>query len=443
MSHANKLSLTTAMLICMNVMFGTGVFINTVPLAREAGALGFFSYCLIALLALPLMLSMAAILAYYPSGGFYTYAAATISPFAGFVSAWAYFVGKLASAALLVNVFVTLLKNIFPALAINSLLLNSAILILFAWLNLHRAETGRKIMYLFMVLKLMPILFAILSCLYLFNYWSMPPETFLWEGIPATLPLVLYAFIGFEVATSISRNIENARENAPKVILYSYFTVITFTIVYQLFFFLAVGTDLMAQTDFLGAFPALLHKLMPTRPIIAMHAKNLIHLIAATSALGGAYGILFSNHWNLYALAQHKHTWFSKALTRMNKYEIPFWGVILEAVICISYLALAQGKTTVLQQISVFGCLISYAFTIIALLKVYQQEQCKNKDTAHSTLLPWLAILSCLGLSTMCVRNLLIHGPTALYAFFGLIALGIVMFIATKKEHALLDLQKH
>lgn len=424
-------------------MFGTGVFINTVPLAREAGALGFFSYCLIALLALPLMLSMAAILTYYPSGGFYTYAAAKISPFAGFLSAWAYFVGKLASAALLVNVFVTLLKNIFPAIGINTLLLNSAILILFAWLNLHRAETGKKIMYLFMVLKLLPILFAILSCLYLFNYWSMPPETFLWEGIPSTLPLVLYAFIGFEVATSISRNIENAKENAPKVILYSYLIVISFTIIYQLFFFLAVGTDLMTQTDFMGAFPTLLRKLMPHWPTIAMHAKNIIHLVAATSALGGAYGILFTNHWNLFALAQHKHTWFAKALTTMNKYEIPFWGVLLEAAICISYLALAQGKTTVLQQISVFGCLISYAFTIVALLRVYQDEQKKENPSSHSTMLPWLAIISCLGLSTMCVRNLLLHGPAALYAFLALIALGTAMFFSTRKDHNLLDLQQH
>lgn len=438
MSHSNKLSLTAAMLICMNVMFGTGVFINTVKLSQEAGTLGFISYCLIALLALPLMLSMAAILSYYPAGGFYVYGAERISPLAGFVSAWAYFVGKLASAALLAGVFTSLIKNIFPIITINALPINIGIFALFTWLNLQGARTGTKIMYLFMVLKLMPILFAILSCIYLVNYWSMPPETMLWEGIPSTLPLVLYAFIGFEVATSISRNIENAKVNAPKVILYSFFTVISITIMYQLFFSLALGTELMAQSSYLGAFPALLAKLIPGHPLLALHAKNIIHLMAATSALGGAYGILFSNHWNLYELAQRNHTILPKTLMQLNRYDVPFWGILIEAAICISYLALSDGKTAVLQQISVFGCLISYAFTVIALLNLYRDEQRTQPKTAHSTLLPWLAILSCVGLSTMCVRNLIIHGPVALYAFCTLIAVGIAMFFYTKKEHTVI-----
>ncbi len=430
MSHSHKISLRTAMLICMNVMFGTGIFINTVILAQTAGALGFLSYCLGALLVMPLMLSMAAILRYYPSGGFYVYGAECISPLAGFISAWAYFVGKLGSAALLVNVFVSLIKNIFPFITINTLFLDIVILLFFAWLNLHKAETGKKIMYMFMVLKLMPVLFAILTSLYLFNYWHIPPDTLLWEGIPSTLPLVLYAFIGFETATSISRTIENAKENAPKVVLYSFMIVVSLNILYQLLFFLALGEGLMSQATFLGAFPALLAKLLPTHPVIALHIKNIIHLVAATSALGGSYGILFSNHWNLFALAQNKHTFFPKILTQLNRYDIPFWGIIIEALICISYLLLTNGKTVILQQISVFGCLIAYALTIIALLITYKKEQRTNMC------LPWLAMLSCLFLTAMCIRNLLIEGPTALYAFIGLIVLGVFMFFYTRTGEA-------
>lgn len=432
MTHGHKISLNTAILICMNVMFGTGIFINTVSLAQTAGALGFVSYCIGAILVMPLMLSMAEILRYYPSGGFYVYGAECVSPLTGFISAWAYFVGKLGSAALLVNVFVSLIKNIFPEIAVNTLLLDAIILIIFGWLNLLGARTGKKIMYMFMVMKVMPILFAILACLYLFNYWSMPPETFLWEGIPTTLPLVLYAFIGFETATSISRTIENAKVNGPKAILYSFSIVVALNILYQLLFFLVLGEDLMAQANYLGAFPALLEKLLPSYPLLALHIKNIIHLVLATSALGGAYGIIFSNHWNLFAIAQNKHTFFSETITKYNRYGIPFWGIIIEALICISYLLLTHGKVVILQQISVFGCLISYALTTVALLITYKNEEREGRYHNAKIILPYLAMLSCAGLTALCIRNLLIEGPVALYAFIGLIVLGIIMFTIQK-----------
>jgi len=159
MSH-HKLSFKTALLVNLNVMFGTGIYINTVALAKQAGFFGFLSYLIVALLLIPLIICTGALLRFYPDGGFYAYAAKTIHPFAGFVSAWAYFTGKLASAALLVHVFSSLMTTLIPQLAIiNTLFLDSIIICLFAWLNLLHMKTGRTIMYTFMVFKIMPILF--------------------------------------------------------------------------------------------------------------------------------------------------------------------------------------------------------------------------------------------------------------------------------------------
>jgi len=109
-----KLSLWAALFININIMFGTGIFINTVTLAKLTGFLGFFSYSIVALLLLPLIIAIAALLKRYPSGGFYTYAARDINITAGFLSAWAYFIGKIASAALLIHFFIIMLQTIIP-----------------------------------------------------------------------------------------------------------------------------------------------------------------------------------------------------------------------------------------------------------------------------------------------------------------------------------------
>src|SRR5262249_15875352 len=150
-------------------------------------------------------------------------------------------------------------------------------------------------------LKFIPIIFAILSSIYLFNFWSMPTDLVIWQALPPTLPLVLYAFVGFEVACSLSTAIKDADQNAPKTILYSFLIAVTITVLYQLILFAAVGNELIKLTDFTGVFPALLKQIFNNG--WSTHVANVLNIAIASSALGGSYGILLSNAWNLYVLA--------------------------------------------------------------------------------------------------------------------------------------------
>src|SRR5271169_2910080 len=98
MTKEHMLSLPTAILININIMLGVGIFINTAELAKRAGALGCLSYALVGILLLPLIICVAELVKLHPSGGFYIFARREINPFFGFLSAWIYFTGKLASA---------------------------------------------------------------------------------------------------------------------------------------------------------------------------------------------------------------------------------------------------------------------------------------------------------------------------------------------------------
>ncbi len=430
MGGHHKLSFWTAVLVNLNVMFGAGIFINTISVAKQAGFLGFISYLVVAILLIPLIIGMSRLIALFPNGGFYGYGAHTISKGVGFFSAWAYFTGKLASAALLVHVFSTLIVSLFPGyLGISTIALDSIIICLFAWLNLHHMKTGRAIMYTFMVFKVVPILFAILSCLYLYSYWSVPADLFLWSGIPYAIPLVIFAFTGFEVCCSLSSSIENAQKNGPRIIFLTYGLVVCTTIIYQFFMFLTAGSSLMGQESYLGVFPTLLSLLFADNSLLVQHGTHIIHVAIACASLGGSYGILFSNHWNLYALAEHNHTFFPQILTTLNSYSIPFYCILVEAILCIFYLVVTQASVVILQQISVMGSVLAYTMSMVGLLYFS-----RTQDSFNGRYIIWGALLSCLLFISCCVRNFYYNGLYAFYFFTIILIFGIGMYLITKKK---------
>ncbi len=146
MAHKQTLSLKEAILININIMLGSGIFINTVLLAKNSALLSGCMYLLNGALVLPLILSMAALMRIHPRGGFYTFGAQEIGSFAGFFSAWSYFIGKLASAALMIHTAFLLIQTIIPALQqINILFLDVGALLCFTALNLLHMNVSMSV----------------------------------------------------------------------------------------------------------------------------------------------------------------------------------------------------------------------------------------------------------------------------------------------------------
>ncbi|MGE0206536.1 MAG: APC family permease [Candidatus Babeliales bacterium] len=428
MNKQEKLTLGQAILININVMFGSGVFINTVNLINFAGILSFVSYCVAAIILLPIIFSITTLIKKFPEGGFYVYAARTISPFFGFLSAWSYFIGKLASTALLIHIFTMLIQSIIPALALlPAFFIDSCIIALFMWLNHYALQTGTKIMYGFIFLKATPIVIAILSSLYLFGHWHAPETLLLWDGIPKTIPLVLYAFVGFETACSLSLTIQNPEKNARKAILYSFLATISITIMYQLLTSLALGSILFGKENFLAVFPSFFNAVLGSSAL-SIHLANIVHIAAATAALGGSYGMILSNAWNLYILAQHNHIFYAPSFVAKNKYGIPFLCILAEGFICISYLILTGAQQIVLQQISIFALSIAFLLSCAGLLV----HDYKKQENLAPIALPVLGCISVLILFTLCIRNFTHQGFFYLAAFLVTVGTGCIMFFIKK-----------
>jgi amino acid transporter len=423
----NHLSLWAAVIINLNIIIGSGVFINTTELAKRAGLLGGLCYVIVGLLLFPLILSFVRLLQLYPSGGFYAFCSTSIHPLVGFLSTWSYFFAKLSSGTLAVHIFTLLAQKTFPVLTcISPVIFDMIIVSVLLALNMLNVRTGSKIQNWLMVLKLFPILLVIGSGFLLIQGDNLTPIHQLWEGIPSAIPLVLHALLGFEVACAISRNIENPEVNGPRSILISYGIVMMLYMLYQGFFYGILGDKLAHAADYRGAFPLLISTFNISDQL-RNFLGHFIHLAIALSALSAAFGIIYANLWNLYTLAEQHHTIAPTMVMQRNRFNIPFMCVLVQGIIMLTYLCIMDAQTT-FQQLSAFGTTVTYALSIAGLCATLYQ-------TGKSILLPFMGFINCallliVSLFAMWKTN----NPIPLYIFVGIISSGTLMYgIASKK----------
>lgn len=420
MSH--RLSLKAAILINLNVMVGSGIFINTVLLSKNAGGLGAAAYALVGILLLPLILSISQLTKIYRGGTFYDYGS-SLGSYGSFLTIGSYFLAKLSSCALAIHVCISLLQTIFPALArIPTLLLDLLVVLLFAALNTLNLRIGKRIQLLFMFCKFIPILFVLVVGFYLFNPGAFNPAFLYPAGMITSVPFILYAFMGFEVSCSLSRQLENPEKDGPRAILISYFLGIMIVCLFQFMFYGSLGSIFASLSTYLEAFPALL-SLLALTPEQFNLLKILLHMGIAASALGSAYGIMYSNSWNLFELATKGQLVRQDLIMRLNSHSIPVMCVLIEACVVVTYLLITQGNQIPLQQISAFGSTIAYTLCVLSLTFV----------SGSRRLIPLLGLGSCLLLIGGSLRNFMLYGAIPALCFCSVLVI-VSLLLYQKKS---------
>ena len=430
MPQSQKLSLLSAILINVNIMLGSGIFINTVILTKQAGSLGAVVYLLVALLLLPLILTIGQLLDYHPTSGTFYDFGRTISPYFGFISSWSYFTAKLCSSALAIHVCLSFLQQIIPLLKVIPLLLfDCLIAVLFVLLNLLHIKIGQTIQYSFIILKLIPILFVILTGLFLISGANFTSETALFSGVPLALPLVLYAFSGFEASCSLSSCIRDAKRNGPLAIFISFGLVVTILFLFQGLFYGSLGPSLGKLSGYLDAFPAYLAQLN----IRGSTIQTILYLaIAIILSLDLPMVLCTAMDGICFTLARNHHIFGSTFFSTLNEHGVPRACIIAEGVFIIVYLLITQGNQIPLQQVSALGGTIAYTFSAISLLFIHYNKR-------KSLTIPLLGLVSCLLFIGSFIWSIKVQGPTLmLLLFLALLGAGSYMFY--KKHETPLDI---
>jgi amino acid transporter len=397
MKTKSSINLVTAILININIILGAGLFINPKPLTLLAGPLGFIGYILAATIIFPIVLCIAQLAKIHPTaGGLYVYSKEYISPFVGFISGWSYFLGKTTSAALLAHVFVSFFqRRILFLQQFPILLLDCFLILLLILLNIIGLKIGGKIQYFFTSMKAIPIIFVLFAGLSLFNLDFFTPQPQDITNLFSTFPVAIFVLLSFEMICSIGHLIKNPEKNISRAILYSFFIVATIAAIFQFMIFGSLGTNL---------------KIIP-EPILAFGIKafnniffaKIINSFVFVSIIGGSFGSLTANCWNLYRLADGGHLPGKKYLTKINKTNVPYFSLLIEGG--LGCLILWISKTQIpLQNMTVLGMVMAYFFSSVSAFLV------NKKKKSFYFYISILAITSSFYIAFLCIKNLILYG---------------------------------
>lgn len=414
---AKKIGLTAALLININIIIGAGVFLNVKPLTQIAGPLGFAGYLLGSAILFPFVFVLAKLAQMHPvSGGLYVYSKEYLSPFAGFVSGWSYFIGKTVSATFLALAFTKFFQSHIPCLqTYSTLLLSCFVIFSIIFLNILGTHIGGTAQYVFIIAKMIPILFVYIAGISLIkasNFSSaMQPLT----SVIATVPVALYALMGFEITCSIGHLLKNGKANIPRTILGSFLFVTTIYILFQGVIFGALGGTMFSDAQ---PLTILANQIFVTYPLIG----RLITALVFTAVIAGAFGILTSNCWNLYALAQDNHLPGSKFLTKLSHTHVPWISLVFQGGIACLLLLISENQIA-LQSMSVFGVVISFLLSALAALYAATKKQ-----LAIGRRVCALALASCSYILFLCLQKMQVAGVSLPFLALLVGGVGIALF---------------
>lgn len=417
--HSTSISFIGALLINLNIIIGTGLFINSGALIERASIYGALSYVLVGIMLLPIVISLALLLKKNPGATFYQLIGNNTNTFWGFIGTWIYFFAKQNSAVAAIYVFSTMTQEIFfNQILINNTLLTIALIVLFTISNTRNMKTGLYFQNFLMLSKALLISIITLSGLYFFNLSNITHTAIHTPNILSTIPLVLFSLLGFESICSVNMHIN---KNIPmwKIIITSYFVTIATYVVYQTSVLSLIGNDTSAITSFKNVFSTIAFTLTHQTRIPHVLLAKLFYLCVAFSALSGGYGILYANQWNLYTLGTENSCKGSQYLVIKNSYSMPYVASFIQCISAIMYVIISQEQLFVLQQMSAFGCSLTYLLTTCALMA--------HRHT-QSKIIGFFGLLSSSLLLAACINNFLQNGFFAMIIFLGIILIGIALY---------------
>ncbi|MCK4650735.1 APC family permease [Candidatus Babeliales bacterium] len=419
-----KIDLFTSILININIIIGAGLFINPKPLTQLSGKFGFLNYIVAAIILLPIVLSIAKLAKSHPTaGGLYVYAKKYINNKAGFFCGWSYFLGKTTSAALLAHIFVNFFyKKIELLQNIPILILDIIFIFFLIFINIFGVKIGGKIQYFFTTAKIIPIIFVIFAGFSLFNPQFFITNTKETYEFFSALPIAIFAFLSFEIICSIGHMIKNPQKNIQRSIIYSFFIVVGCATIFQIAIFGSLGGALSKSSE---PVKMLASNIFPNFLIIG----GILNAFVFASIIGGSFGSLTSNCWNLFALANDNQLPFKKILTKTNKLNIPYASLIAQGIIACILLALTKDQIP-LQNMTVFGMVTAYFLNSIS---AFIQSK-KEKQKKYFLIIPALSIISSLYITSICFKNIFIYGVSLSFSSIFISGLLINLFFTIKKK---------
>ena len=223
----------------INIVVGAGIFVLPAIVAERLGTASVLAYVICGVLIVLIMLCFAEIGSRITvTGGAYAYIEVAFGKYAGFLTTNIFiFGGAIMANAAVANALAGTLAYFFPVFKAQGprVLLFVAMFTSFAYLNIKGLKKGLFLVKFNTVAKLTPLLFIVL-----FGWLSFSPSNFSWTSTPSLTDLgeasliLLFAFMGIEIALNVSGEIKNPQTTIPKGIMLSALSVVLLYTLIQL-----------------------------------------------------------------------------------------------------------------------------------------------------------------------------------------------------------------
>jgi len=218
-----SMGLWMATALVVGNMIGSGIFLLPASLAGTAGPISLLGWLFTGAGAILLALVFANLGRALPrTGGPYAYAKRAFGDFAGFWTAWGYWIAVWAGNAAIAVAFVSYLTVFWPQVGANNLL-GALVGIALIWLltatNVLGTRESGMVQLVTTVLKFVPL--AIIGLVGLFfidggNYEPFAPNGASISLLSTTAALTLWAFIGLESATVPADEVKDPERTIPR-----------------------------------------------------------------------------------------------------------------------------------------------------------------------------------------------------------------------------------
>ena len=358
-------------------MVGSGIFLLPASLAAAAGPVSIIGWAFTGAGAILLALVFARLGRTFPStGGPYVYSRKAFGDFAGFWTAWGYWIAAWAGNAAITVAFVGYLAVFWPALGDHNLLaavVGIGAIWFLTFVNILGVREGARVQFVTTLLKFVPlVLIAFVGLFWIDgdNLTPFAPEG-TWSAISAAAPLTLWAFIGLESAAVAAEEVKDPERTIPRATIIG---TVAATVIYML-----------ATLVVMGAVPGstLVDSSSPFAAAAgAMWGGSWDKIIAAV-AIAATFGCL--NGWILLQarvpLAAARDGLFPEEFARVHgERKTPIFGLVVSsflvsALMLMNYTKGLVDAFTFVILLATLTTLVPYAFSAAAQAHLYLTQR--------------------------------------------------------------------
>lgn len=353
------LSFASVILLGINGIIGSGIFLLPGTLYQEAG-LGSVSAIVLAGLSTTLIALSYAMLASKidDDGGAWVYSNRAFGAFVGFQTGWfGWFLGVITIAAELAA-FLTALGGLIPVVKQRSVYISVALVIIAALIaiNLVGPNILTFIDNISSALKIIILIAVIAAGGYFISthglHVSQP------QAVSSDFRTAFYMFTGFSFLPVAANKMKNPEKTLPRALMVVMLIVIAIYGMAQMTTIIILSTNLTAETlPVAAAFAA----------VVGTIGKTVVILGMLISILGVAVAVSFDTPIEMASLATEK-TLLPAVFGRTNKSGAPFVAIWL--TIGIAALLVVSGSYLFLVNLIVFSAFLQYITTILAWFKL-------------------------------------------------------------------------